>query len=89
MKIKNFNLLKRFFALVLALVMIFNLSSDIFAQVALSNNNNFYFPQTKQYQQEVDKLSLELEAQKRQQEILALQGITFESFQKELFIIRL
>lgn len=84
MKIKNFNLLKRFFALVLALVMIFNLSSDIFAQIALNNNNNFYFPQTKQYQQEVNKLSLELETQKRQQEILALQGITFESFQKEL-----
>ena len=84
MKIKNFNLLKRFFAFVLALVMIFNLSSDIFAQIALNNNNNFYFPKTKQYQQEVNKLSLELEAQKRQQEILALQGITFESFQKEL-----
>lgn len=84
MKIKNFNLLKRFFAFVLALVMIFNLSSDIFAQIALNNNNNFYFPKTKQYQQDVNKLSLELEAQKRQQEILALQGITFESFQKEL-----
>ena len=89
MKIKNFKFLKRFFALVLALVMIFNLSSDIFAQLAVSNNNsnnNFYFPQTQQYQQEIAKLSSELEAQRKQQEILALQGITFENFQKELKI---
>ena len=58
----NFTLYKRTLALALAFVMLFNLSSQVFAQAMSSTTpSKTYFTQTQQYKEQADTFSQELE----------------------------
>ena len=82
----NFNFYKRMLALTLALVMIFNLTYDVFAQKYQINRmpTETWFSGSSIYPKPNDKLSQELEKTYQAQEIARALGYTYDSYQKDV-----
>ena len=81
LKKSSFTFYKRTLALVLAFVMIFNLSSEVLAQTLPSKN---FFQNQLGKQQEGDLLSKELEKKHKMQEVVSMLGVSFEQYKKEV-----
>lgn len=82
----RFPFYKRTLALVLALVMVFNLTCDIFAQKYQMDEmpTGAWFPFDSTHKAPKDKLSQELEKNYQAQEIAKKLGYSYESYQKDV-----
>ena len=81
LKKSSFTFYKRTLALVLAFVMLFNLSSEVLAQTLPSKN---FFQNQLGKQQEGDLLSKELEKKHEMQEVVLKLGLSQEEYKKEI-----
>lgn len=76
--------MRNILAVFLALSMIFNVTSELFAQIISDSNQvKSYFEQTDKYKQTANSLTKELEAEREKQELLKMFGLNFEDYKKD------